>query len=321
MYQARRTCRSEFVPIRNLRYHVRIWGEPGEGKVPLVMVHGWMDVGASWQFVVDALEHDHYVIAPDWRGYGLTGTDGPPLRADGPLGGQRSVGAIYSPPTDNYWFPDYLADLDFLLDHYSPAAPVNLVGHSMGGNIAMLYAGSRPARIRRLVNLEGFGMAATRPSQAPKRYALWMDELKAFHRGEMALKGYDSAEGVALRLMKTNRRLGQDKADWLARHWARQEADGQWRILGDAAHKITNASLYRVDEVLEIYRAISAPTLSVEASDNSLEKWWNEKFTLDEYHERLKSVPSVEQAKVSDAGHMLHHDQPGQVANLIEKFL
>ncbi len=299
MYQARRTSRSEFVPIRNLRYHVRIWGEPAAGKVPLVLVHGWMDVAASWQFVVDALHHDHYVIAPDWRGYGLT----------------------ESPPTDNYWFPDYLADLDFLLDHYSPGAPVHLVGHSMGGNIAMLYAGSRPGRVRRLVNLEGFGMAATRPSQAPKRYALWMDELKAFHRGELALKSYDSVDGVAQRLMKTNRRLGQDKADWLARHWARQDADGQWRILGDAAHKITNASLYRVDEVLEIFQRISAPTLSVEASDNSLETWWKGKYTLDEYHQRLQSVASIAHGKVTDAGHMLHHDQPDQVAELMEKFL
>jgi pimeloyl-ACP methyl ester carboxylesterase len=298
MYQARRISRSEFIPLRNLRYHVRIWGEPGAGKVPLVLVHGWMDVAASYQFVVDAFAQDHYVIAPDWRGYGLTE-------------GVR---------TDNYWFPDYLADLDFLLDHYSPHAPVNLVGHSMGGNIAMLYAGSRPQRIHRLVNLEGFGMAATRPSQAPKRYAKWMDELKALHRGELALKGYDSAQGVAARLMKTNARLGQDKADWLAQHWARQDADGQWRILGDAAHKITNASLFRVDEVLEIYKAITAPTLSVEASDNSLEKWWQGKYTLAEYHERLKSVPDVELGNVEDAGHMLHHDQPQQVAALLEEF-
>jgi pimeloyl-ACP methyl ester carboxylesterase len=299
MYQARRSSRGEFVPIRNLRYHVRLWGEPGPGRIPLVMVHGWMDVGASWQFVVDALKDDHYVIAPDWRGYGLT----------------------ESPPADNYWFPDYLADLDFLLDHYSPGAPVTLVGHSMGGNIAMLYAGSRPDRIHRLVNLEGFGMAASRPSQAPRRYAAWMDELKAFHRGEMDLKSYDSAEGVAQRLMKTNQRLGLDKAQWLARHWARQDADGQWRILGDAAHKIVNASLYRVDEVLEIYKAITAPTLAVEASEDSLSKWWKGKYTLAEFHERLRSVPNLAQGTVTDAGHMLHHDQPEQVARLMENFL
>lgn len=299
MYQVKKTARSEFVRIRNLKYHVLVWGEPGAGKVPLIMVHGWMDVAASYQFVVDAFAQDHYVIAPDWRGYGLTET----------------------PPVDNYWFPDYLADLDFLIDHYSPVGPVNLVGHSMGGNVAMLYAGSRPQRIHRLINLEGFGMAATRPSQAPTRYAKWMDELKAFHRGEMALKAYDSVGGVARRLMKTNKRLTQDKADWLAAHWAKPDASGQWHILGDPAHKITNAQLYRVDEVLEIYKAITAPTLAVEAGDDSLSQWWQGKYTLAQYHERLRSVPKVRTAKVEDAGHMLHHDQPEQLARLIEDFL
>lgn len=299
MYQARKASRSEFVPIRDLRYHVRIWGEPMPGRAPLVLVHGWMDVAASWQFMVDAFSRDHFIIAPDWRGYGLT----------------------ESPKADNYWFPDYLADLDFLIDHYSPSAPVDLVGHSMGGNIAMMYAGSRPGRIRRLVNLEGFGMPATRPSQAPKRFAKWMDELKAFHRGELDLKSYDSADGVARRLMKTNKRLPADKAAWLAQHWAHAGDDGQWRILGDAAHKITNAQLFRVDEALELYKAISAPTLSVEASDNSLDLWWQGKFTLAEFHERLKSVPNLHTAELADAGHMLHHDQPGRLAEIVENFV
>ncbi|HEY8051154.1 MAG TPA: alpha/beta hydrolase [Ramlibacter sp.] len=299
MYQPRKIARSEFVPIRNVKYHVLTWGEPAPGKVPLVMVHGWMDVAASWQFVVDALAGDHWVIAPDWRGYGLT----------------------ESPPADNYWFPDYLADLDFLIDHYSPDAPVNLVGHSMGGNVAMMYSGSRPQRIRRLVNLEGFGLAVTQAAMAPKRYSKWIDELKAFHRGEMDLKSYDSAAGVARRLMKTNPRLPADKAEWLALRWARPDAAGQWRILGDPAHKITNASLYRVDEVLEIYKCISAPVLAVEASDDSLSQWWQHRYTLAEYHERLKSIPHCRVARVEDAGHMLHHDQPAQVAQLIDEFL
>jgi len=299
MYQPRRHARSEFVPIRNQRYHVRIWGDPAPGKVPLVMVHGWMDVAASYQFVVDAFKEDRYVIAPDWRGYGLT----------------------ESPVTDNYWFPDYLADLDFLIDHYSPEAPVDLVGHSMGGNVAMLYAGSRPQRIRRLVNLEGFGMGATKPVQAPTRYAQWMDQLKALHKGEMDLKGYESAEGVARRLMKTNRRLSQDKADWLAQHWAKPDAEGTWRILGDPAHKIINANLCRVDEVLAIYQAITAPVLAVEASDDSLSVWWKGKYTLDEYHERLKEVSDARVGRIADAGHMLHHDQPQALAVMVEDFL
>ncbi|HYE41516.1 MAG TPA: alpha/beta hydrolase, partial [Ramlibacter sp.] len=169
--------------------------------------------------------------------------------------------------------------------------------------------------------LEGFGMPASRPSQAPGRYAKWIGELKAFHRGELDLKDYDSAAGVARRLMRTNRRLTQDKADWLAQHWAQRGADGRWRILGDAAHKIVNASLFRVDEVLEVYKAIRCPVLAVEASDDSLGQWWQGRYTLAEYHERLKSVSDLRMARVDDAGHMLHHDQPAALARLIEDFL
>ncbi len=299
MYQVKRSCRSEFVPIRNLSYHVQVWGEPHRDKVPLVMVHGWMDVAASYQFVVDALHNDHYVIAPDWRGYGKTASGG----------------------ADNFWFPDYMADLDFLLDHYAPEQQVNLVGHSMGGNVVMLYAGVRPERIRRLVNLEGFGMPATVPAQAPGRYAKWMDELKQLHKGEMALRPYDMVSGVARRLMKTNPRLSSDKAEWLARHWAAENIDGSWTILGDPAHKISNAQLYRVEEVTALYQRINMPVLAVEASDNSLDLWWKGAFTLAQYHERIKVVPNLEIGVIQDAGHMMHHDQPEQLAAMIERFI
>ncbi len=303
MYKEKRPPRSEFVPIRGIHYHTLCWGEANSSLTPLVLVHGWMDVAASWQFAVDALSDAFFrgrrIIAPDWRGYGKTAGGG----------------------VDNFWFPDYLADLDFLLDHYVADQPVDLVGHSMGGNVAMMYAGVRPERIRKLINLEGFGMPETRPSQAPGRFAKWMDELKSLHKGEMALKPYKEADGVARRLMRTNPRLSQDKADWLARHWASPDEQGQWNILGDAAHKVTNAQLYRLDETLEILKRISAPTLAVEASDDSLAKWWEGKYTLAQYHERLKSVPQVRTAVIQDAGHMLHHDQPEQLARLIEGFL
>ena len=303
MYQVRRPARSEFTPVRNLKYHVLRWGEAESALPPLVLMHGWMDVAASYQFVVDAFSptfvEGRTIIAADWRGFGLT----------------------ECPGHDNYWFPDYLADLDGLLDHYAGDRPVDLVGHSMGGNVVMLYAGARPQRIRRLVNLEGFGMPASKPEKAPKRYAQWMDELKSLHRGELALKSYDDAAGVARRLMKTNPRLGEDKAQWLAQHWARPNAQGRWEILGDAAHKIVNAQLYRVDEVLAAFAAITAPVLAVEASHNQMEQWWEGKYTLAEFHERLKSVPQLQQALIQDAGHMLHHDQPEQLARLIESFL
>nr|WP_315235771.1 alpha/beta hydrolase [uncultured Limnohabitans sp.] len=303
MYQIQRESQSLWVPLRGCRYHVRQWGTPTPGATPLVLAHGWMDVAASWQFMVDAFSQafaqQRPIIAMDWRGYGLT----------------------EAPPTDSYWFPDYLADLDALLDQLYPGQTIDLVGHSMGGNVVMMYAGTRPERIRRLVNLEGFGMPATRPAQAPGRMGQWLDELKALRDGASDLKPYANAAGVAARLMKTNRRLGADKANWLAQHWAKPGSDGQWRILGDAAHKVINPYLFHVEEALEIYRRITAPVLAVEAADDSLGQWWKGQYTLAEFHERLKSVPTLETAVIQDAGHMLHHDQPQTLAALLQKFL
>ena len=310
MYKEKRVSRSEFVPIRGLNYHVQVWGGPAggaAGAAPLVLLHGWMDVAASWQFMVDAFSEafaqGRTIIAPDWRGFGQTG-----LASDGP-------------PTDNYWVADYLADLDFLLDHYAPVQAVDLAGHSMGGNVVMTYAGVRPERVRRLVNLEGFGQPASQPDEAPGRYVRWLDELKSLHRGEMDMKAYDDAGGVVTRLLKTNPRLSKDKAEWLARHWARPNASGKWQILGNPAHKVISASLYRAEETLALYRRICMPLLAVEASEDSLNQWWKGKYTPAEYHDRLKLVRQAEIAVVQDAGHMLHHDQPEYLAGLLERFL
>ncbi len=303
MYQVLRPSISSWVPLRGCQYHVRQWGTPEPGTTPLVLAHGWMDVAASYQFMIDALSEafvqQRPIIAFDWRGYGLT----------------------EAPATDSYWFPDYLADLDALLDTLYPAQTIDLVGHSMGGNVVMMYAGARPERIRRLVNIEGFGMPATRPAQAPGRMAQWLDELKATRQGDKDLKTYANAGGVAARLMKTNPRLSQVKADWLAQHWAQAGADGQWRILGDAAHKVINPYLYHVEETLATYSRIGCPVLAVEATDDSLGLWWKGKYTLDEYHERLKSVPEVQIARIDNAGHMLQHDQPETLAQTLEQFL
>jgi pimeloyl-ACP methyl ester carboxylesterase len=263
------------------------------------MVHGWMDVSASFQFVVDAMQQDRHIISPDWRGFGLT-----------------DVGEV-----DTFWYPDYLADLDALVDHFQPEGQIDLLGHSMGGTVVSMYAGARPERIRRLINLEGFGLAATQPSQAPRRYAKWLNEVKAARQGEMNLRTYPDSEAVAQRLIKTNPRLSLDKAQWLAQHWAQQNSNGEWEILGHPAHKVINPYLFRVEEMLAIYQSISGPVLNVEASQNDLEKWWQGKYKLEEFHERLKHIKDIHSVTIQDAGHMMHHDQPLELAQHIEAFL
>ena len=299
MYQVKNISRTSFIRLRQLNYHVREWGTPRPGQLPLFMVHGWMDVSASFQFVVDAMQQDRHIIAPDWRGFGLT-----------------DVGEV-----DTFWYPDYLADLDALVDHFQPEGHIDLLGHSMGGTVVSMYAGARPERIRRLINLEGFGLAATNPTQAPGRYAKWLNEVKAARQGEMNLRSYPDSEAVAQRLIKTNSRLSLDKAQWLAQHWSQQNSNGEWEILGHPAHKVINPYLFRVEEMLAIYQSISAPVLNVEASQNDLEKWWQGKYKLEEFHERLKHIKDIQSVTIQDAGHMMHHDQPFELAQHIEAFL
>jgi pimeloyl-ACP methyl ester carboxylesterase len=286
--------RSEFITVRGLRTHVRHWGSDG---APIIfMLHGWMDVGASFQFVADSLAGDWHVIAPDWRGFGFT---------------ERAH-------ADTYWFPDYIADLDAMLDHYSPGAPVNLLGHSMGGNVAGIYAGVRPARIRRMVNLEGFGMPATRPEQAPRHYARWLDEL----REAPALRTYPNLAAVAARLQKTNPRLSDERAAFLAPHWSAPNDAGEWEILGDPAHKKPSPVLYRVEEVMACWSAISAPVLWVEAADTNMWQWMGPRPEARiEIDRRLAHIQRVRTEMMADAGHMLHHDQPERLARLVETFL
>ncbi len=294
-YLVRRAHRSRFLTLRGLRHHLLEWGSPQPGRPPLVMLHGWMDVGASFQFVVDAMRAERHVIAMDWRGFGLSDSSG----------------------ADSYWFPDYLGDLDALLDALSPAAPVDLLGHSMGGNVVMGYAGVRPARLRRLINLEGFGLPEAQAEQAPERLAAWLDELKQ----PQALKPYDSLAAVAQRLIKTNPRLSPDKAAWLAPHWSRQTAEGQWQILGDPAHKRSNPVLYRKAEHLACWARIAAPLLWVEGSETRLSQWWGERYPRADFEARLAVVPRLQRLRLEGAGHMLHHDRPEALADGIEAFL
>jgi pimeloyl-ACP methyl ester carboxylesterase len=305
-YTEPRPATDRWVDVRGLRYHLRCWGNPAQAtpeRPPLVLMHGWMDVAASFQFMVDALHAiegpGRTVVAADWRGFGLTDT----------------------PSADSYWFPDYLADLDALLDIVlaeSPAAnQVDLLGHSMGGNVVMSYAALRPQRIRRLVNLEGFGLPRTEAAQAPQRLLQWLDELKA----PAQLRDYDSVQAVAERLMKNNPLLPADKAAWLAPHWARPGPDGRWQILGDPAHKRVNPVLYQVDEVLATWRLIQAPVLWVEGDQTDVGKWWGKRYPRAEFETRLAVVPYVRRAMLSPCGHMLHHDQPEALARTLVEHL
>lgn len=281
---------SRFLDVRGLRYHLREWGTPGSPKV--FLLHGWMDASASFQFLVDALERDWHVLAPDWRGFGDSEWN-----------------------RDAYWFPDYVGDLDALLEALSPIEPARLVGHSLGGNVACLYAGVRPERVRCVATLEGFGIGRTRAEQAPGRYAQWLEELRA----APDFKRYADFESLAKRLHKHNPRLTPERAKFVARHWARDDGSGAVELRGDPAHRLVNPVLYRIEETLACWRAVRAPVLWVEGAETDIAGWI--KDTPEQWAERKAAFRNLTEAVIPGAGHMLHHDQPEALARILEPFL
>lgn len=288
-YRSLRPVRNETLEARGLTFHVYRW--PGSDPDPLVLLHGWGDTGETYQFLVDCFAADRTCIAIDMRGFGRT---------------QR--------PAEGYWFPDYLADLDALLDQLVPEAPVDLVGHSMGGNIAMLYAGVRPQRIRRLVSLEGFGMPRTTPDQAPARYTQWLDEVK--HGSDFNV--YDSYEQLIRVLARRNPRTSKDRLEFIARSWGQAREDGKIELRADPKHKRVNPVLYSREQAEACWRAIEAPVLFVLGDQSDLVKRMGEELEENKLRALYRTGTF---ATINDAGHMMHHERPEEVAAVIEEFL
>ena len=272
--------------------HLTRWGpEPSESESPIVLLHGWLDVGETFQFMVEAFERNRPVAALDWRGFG---------RSEWPQQG--------------YWFPDYLGDLDAVLDQLSPAAPARIVGHSMGGNIACSYAGIRPERVRCVVNLEGFGLQRTSASQAPARMRKWLDQLKT----PALRKDYASFEELAGIIRFRYPRFSPAQAAFVAAAWGRLDAGGRVRLAGDPRHHWVNPILYKREDTEACWRELRAPLLMLlgELSE------FLPKLGVDGTPEAFRAIfPHMEIARVAGAGHMLHIERPDLVAPLVESFL
>ena len=280
IYSPRVLPRHRRIDVRGVEYAVTEWGD---NQSPLIVyLHGFADCGETFQFIVDELAEDWFIVAPDWRGFGQTRV-------------QASA----------FWFPDYLADLDQLLQFYSSGPPVRLIGHSMGGNVAGLYAGAMPGRVSAFVNLEGFGLHDSAPEEAPARYRDWLDRLRVSpaptHRDDFAT--------LAAAIQARNVGMSPAQAEFVARCWAEEAPDGTVRLRFNPAHKLPNPVLYRRAEAEACWRNVAAEVLLVAGSRSEFGSPEDLPF------------PRSRVAWIEVAGHMLHFEQPAALARTIEEFL
>ena len=279
---------SDFIRVRELRYHIRRWGDAAAPKV--VLLHGFLDVSATWQPVAEGLLPRFQVLAPDLRGFGHTEW-----------------------PQDGYWFQDYVGDLEAIVDHYSPREPVLLVGHSMGAQIASLFAGLRPDRVKKLACLDGLFLPDMEPALAPKRFRRWLDELKALPQQ----KTYASFAELAGRIRKQHPDLPAERAGFVARCWGREDGHGRIALCADPKHRLAGPGLYRNEESMAIWREITAPTLFVDAGRSQFRK----AITPEETARRRACFRDHRVAVVEQGTHMLHFSAPAETARAIAAFL
>ena len=289
MYNPKNKSDQIKLKIRGLEYNINCWGDSTK---PLVLIlHGWADMGISFQFLADEMAENWYLVAPDWRGFGDT---------------QWNRGG--------YWFPDYLGDLEALIDYFSPLGSVRLVGHSMGGNIAWLYAGIRQERISHTVSLDSFGLPDSLPQNATSHYAMWLDQIKQTQK----FSNYADIEAVTERIMQLAPKLDLERAGFLANYWSKKDEEGLLHLKHDPIHKRINPVLYRRLEVESCWRSISAKVLLVLAKESSFYKL----YEREKYREKLNAnFITYTERVIEGTGHMLHLEQPLKLSSILDNFL
>jgi pimeloyl-ACP methyl ester carboxylesterase len=290
MYQPRRIPQREYRVLRGLRHQLTWWGDTR--REPIVLLHGWGDSSETWQFLVDCLPDEWSCVALDWRGFGSS---------EWPAGG--------------YWFADYFADLEAFLDVVSPTAPVRMMAHSMGGNVATMYGGLRPKRIEWLVNLEGIGLKQLPAEHAPDRYIEWLDQL----RTPMRERRYTTLDVLVDFLLVRNPAMPRDRAEYIARAWSTADSDGALKLAFDPRHRNVNPIMFQRPEAEACWKRFIAPVLLILGAQSEIRGRVHPEHVTNEYFHSMFRDLRIE--LLEGAGHMMHIEKPEAIATLCQDFV
>jgi pimeloyl-ACP methyl ester carboxylesterase len=282
------------VDANGLAHHVLEWAPSvarASGAVA-VLVHGYMDAAGTWDLVAPSLASAGLrVLAPDMRGYG-----------EGP----RVARGAY------YHFPDYVADLADIIDAVvpaTPAAPLFLVGHSMGGTISTLYAGSFPERVARLALLEGLGPPDHPPEASPDRMRQWILDVRGVRARGNGEKSVGTLDDAFRRLAVNHSGVSTEVLRTRVPHLVRDLGDGRvaWRF--DPLHRTASPTPFYARTLVAFAKKVTCPTLFVGGGPTG--------FHPPDEEERLAAFGSLRRVDIADAGHMIHWTVPAELSRVL----
>jgi pimeloyl-ACP methyl ester carboxylesterase len=264
---------------QRLRLNYVDWGNAG--AQPLLLIHGGRDHARSWDWVAEELRHDWHIIAPDLRGHGDSSWS----------------------PDGNYEMSAFVYDIAQLI-HQLGLAPVSIIAHSMGGNIATRYAGLYPENVKKLVNIEGLGLSPAMQAERDalgiqKRFRQWIEDKR--NAAGRTPKRYPNIEAAYERMKTENTYLTDEQARHLTVHGISRNEDGTWSWKFDNYLNIWAMFDMPREDLAALWGAISCPMLLLYG-----EKSWASNPQKDG---RIENFPTAKVVEYENAGHWLHHDQ------------
>jgi pimeloyl-ACP methyl ester carboxylesterase len=283
------------VLANGLDHHLLEWPaalQPGTvAKATVLLIHGFMDAAATWDLVAPGLTAEGFrVIAPDLRGYG---------------DGARLTPGAY------YYFTDYVFDVADLVAQAVPAeTPLFVVGHSMGGTVANLFAGTFPDRVARLVLLEGAGPPDSTHEASPDRMRLWIDQVRAVRARPP--RRMPSRDDALRRLAANHPRVATSVLQGRLEDLAHDLPDGGVGWKADPLHGTRGPVPFQAESWKAFARRVTCPVLYVSGGPLG---WHPE-----DEDARVQSFAVLERAEIPAAGHMMHWTEPAKLTRMLLNF-
>jgi len=277
---------SRFYVSQRLRLHYVAWS--GDDKPPLLLIHGNRDHARTWDWVAPAFVDAYSVYAVDLRGHG---------DSDWAIGGQYSL-------------PEFVLDIAALADAIG-RHPFTIIGHSLGGAVALEFTGTFPDLVDRVVAVEGLGPPRLERTPADVRMRRWTAHMREMDQRRP--RRYPTIDDAARRMREANAHLTPAMARHLTVHGVRRNEDGTFSWKFDNYVRIHSPYEFNMEDARTIWNQIRCPVLLVRGSES-----WAQDPEQDGKASAFHYYRSV---LIEHAGHWVHHDQLERFLDVVQAFL